>query len=118
MLTIVICAFVGSMLFNFFVILFGTKDIEALKARMASGGSYLKEVNDALVDGLGDQAATLLKLLLTVAAIIFLIYHLVTAVLALLAVALGTWAAKRAYKVPAVSNVLRRIATYINRLRG
>ena len=118
MLTIIICAFVGSMLFNLFVIVFGTKDIEALKARMASGGSYVKEVNDALIEGIGDQAATLVKLLLCVGAVIFLIYHLVTAVLSLLAVALGTWAAKRAYKVPAVSSVLNRIATYINRLRN
>lgn len=117
MLTAIIVAFAGSLAFNLFVIVFGTKDVEALKAKIARGDSFLKEINRALVEGLGDQAATALKLVLAVLAILFLIWHLVTAVLCLLAVALGTWAAKRAYKIPAVSNALNKLATYVNRLR-
>jgi len=117
MLTPIIIAFAGAVLFNFFVIMFGTKDVDALKAKIARGDSYLKQVNQALVDGLGDQAATALKLVLVVVAILFLIWHLVTAILCLLAIALGTWAAKRAYKISAVGNLLNKVATYVNRLR-
>jgi hypothetical protein len=117
MLTVIVTAFASALLFNLFVIVFGTKDVQALKTKMAAGGSYLKEINRALIEGLGDQAATGLKLVLTVLAILFLIWHLVTAILALLAVALGTWTAKRLYKITAVSEVLNRLATYVNRLR-
>ncbi len=117
MLTPIIIAFATAVLFNFFVLAFGTKDVDALKAKIAKGDGYLKQLNEALVEGLGQQGATGLKLVLTVCAILFLIWHLVTAILCLLAVVLGTWAAKRAYKIPAVGNLLNKVATYVNRLR-
>lgn len=112
-----IIAFTVSVLFNFFVILFGKKDIETLKAQIAKGDSYLKQINEAMIEMLGDKGATVLKLILAIFAILFLIWHLLTAIGVLISIFAGTWAAKKAYKIPAVSSVLNKIATYVNRLR-
>lgn len=117
MLTVILAAYGGAVLFNFFVLAFGTKDVEALKAKIARGDSYLKQINEAMTDALGDQGATALKLGLSAIAVLLLIVNLVNTVLALLAVVAGTWTAKRAYKIPSVANAINKVTTYVNRLR-
>ena len=117
MLTIIIATLVVSILFNLFVIVFGTKDVEALKAKIARGDSYLKEISKGLTEALGEKGATALKVLLVLLAVVMLITHLVTAIGILVAVAVGTWAAKRIYKIPAAQNLLNKVATYVNRMR-
>ena len=54
---------------------------------------------------------------LVLLAVVMLITHLVTAIGILVAVAVGTWAAKRIYKIPAAQNLLNKVATYVNRMR-
>jgi len=112
-----VTAFIVAMLFNFFIILFGKKDLEQLKAKM-SIGKYMKEINDGLISGLGDTGATLIKLAIAIIVILFIIFNLIPTLLTLLVIAIGTFTAKKAYRIGAVSNILNKIATYINRLRN
>lgn len=113
---LVIIAFFLSVLFNFFIIIFGKKDLEYLRTRL-SFGTYIQEINSGMVDMIGDRGATVVKLGVVIAFGIVLLFNFVGVVLLVGAIGIGTVVAKKAYQIPAVSNILNRIATYIKRLR-
>lgn len=108
--------FVLAMLFNFYTTIWGKQDLEKLKGKI-SFGKYLKEMNEGLQDAIGDVAATIVKICFCILVVIIVFVNFWLCLACLLALVLGTWAAKKAYQIPAVSNVLNKIATYINRLR-
>ena len=113
---IFLIAFVCAFLLNIAVTVFGKQDIEALKQKI-SLSTYLSELNKALTREIGDTAVTVLKLVCTLVIVIFVLFNFIGCILTLISIVVGTLAAKWCYKIPAVSNVINKIATYINRLR-
>lgn len=116
MIFFLIVAFVLTFLYNLVVILFGKKDIEALKQNVPIG-KYLKEIDALLVESIGDRATTVLKLAGCALLAVLLVVNILGFVGAGVGIVLGTIAAKRAYRVSAVSNLLNKVATYVNRMR-
>jgi len=108
--------FTLALLFNFYVMLFGKKDLTKLKEKI-SIQKYLKELDTALTEMLGDKGATIAKISGIILSIVFVVMNAVTFLLSALALLVGTYAAKKLYVVPTVSNVLNKLATYINRLK-
>jgi hypothetical protein len=116
MIIIFIIAFLATFLLNFAVIVLG-KDTMAQLRTDHSLKHYLSEANALLTDSLGDQGATVVKLSLVVIAGLFLIFNLIPTLVCLLAVVVAVIAAKAVLRIRAVSEMLNRLATYINRLR-
>lgn len=108
--------FAISLIANIYVIVFGCKDVNSLKERL-SMGKYLAIVNKSMVENLGDKGATAAKLGCVVLVGIFILFNVWSFVGALVGLFAGMVAAKRLYQVPAVSNVVNKIATYVNRMR-
>lgn len=108
--------FTLALLFNFYVILFGKKDLTTLKEKI-SLKKYLKELDTALTEALGDVGATFTKLICILFCIVFVVVNAITFLLSAVSIVLGTYAAKKLYPLPIVSNYLNKIATYINRLK-
>lgn len=117
MLYIIAGIFLASVLINYaLIVLFTQEEVAELKNKM-SFGSYVKELDEVVRDEIGDQGATILKICLVVVAVLWAIFSIKFLLLSLAAILLGTWASKKAYQVPAVANVVNKVATYINRLR-
>lgn len=116
MIPIFIFVFVLVVLFNWYTILFGKKDLEQLKNKI-SIQKYLKEMNEALSTGIGEKEASLVKLVAIVLCVVIVICNAYAFLAVLVALIVGTFAAKKSYQVGAVSNLLNKMATYINRVR-
>ena len=72
---------------------------------------------DSLSEIISDRGVTIFKLSMIGLGGLFVLLNPLMLLEFGLALWVGTWAAKKSYQVPAISNVLRRVATYINRLR-
>lgn len=116
MITLTVLAFLGAFLFNLYVLVFGKKDLDALKQKI-SIRQYLREIEDGLLQSIGDKWTTLLKILFIILSIVFVIFNVFSFLLCIAAIMGGTFAAKKSWEIPSVSNLLNKIATYINRLR-
>lgn len=106
-----------ALLFNLYVTIFGKQDIQKLKNKI-SFGTYLKEINKALDEMMGDTGATILKSLLIGFLILMALFNLLFLAECIIAIILGAYLAKKAYQVSFVNNWLNKLATYINRLRN
>ncbi len=105
-----------ALFFNWYTVLFGRKDLEQLKAKI-SIGKYLKEINEALESSLGRKGAAVTKVVLFLVAIAILVSNALLFLAGFVGLVIGTMLAKKSFKISAVSNVLNKIATYINRIR-
>lgn len=103
-------------LFNLYVVIFGKQDIQALKNKL-SISKYLSEINNSLKHAVGDEIAKWLKVVLILLLLMVVIFNIYFFIGCLIALILGTFAAKKAYQYPWTSNIINKIATYINRLR-
>jgi hypothetical protein len=99
-----------------YVIIFGKKAIESLKTKI-SIGKYLTEINESLDGLVGSQYASGIKYLLLILSAFFVIFNVAFFLKGLIAVVLGSWVAKKSFQISAVSNVLNKIACYINRIK-
>lgn len=116
MIIIFLITFVITVLLNWYIILFGNKDLEQLKNKM-SIQKYLREIEQSLVTEFGDKVTTWLKIGLIVLCIAIVIFNAFLFIGLLLGIILGTFLAKKSFKIGSLSNVLNKIATYINRVR-
>lgn len=117
MITLCILGFVGALLVNWFVLSVGKDAVSALQGAVPLG-KYLSQLNKVLVENLGEGGANVVKIGALLLVVLFVIFNLVGSILFVVALAVGTLAAKRGFKVPAVQNVILKVATYINRLRS
>lgn len=99
-----------------YVILFGKKDLETLKNKI-SIKKYIAEIEQSLVEMTNDKAVTAIKVALIVVSVAFVILNALAFLQILAAVVVGTFGAKKSYEIPAVSNYMNKLATYINRLK-
>lgn len=106
----------ATVLFNWYVILFGKKDLEVLKSKL-SIRTYLKEIEDGLDKIFGDNFTTILKIVFIVLSVVVVIANAFLFLAGLGAFLIGVWLAKKSYQFGPVMSVLRRIAIYINRVR-
>lgn len=116
MITVFVLVFVVTLLLNWYIILFGKKDLEQLKNKI-SIGKYLKEIDESLVKEIGDKYTTLIKISLIVLSIVIVLTNAYLFLSGLVALILGTSVAKKSFKVGAIQNVLNKLATYINRVK-
>lgn len=116
MVTIFIILFFLTLVFNWYVILFGRKDLEELKSKI-SLRKYLKQINESLESAIGARNATFVKIGVIVLSLVIVIAKAFFFVAGLAGLVLGTFVAKKLYQVGAVSNILNKLATYINRVR-
>ncbi len=108
--------FLVTVLVNLYIVVFGKEDLEHLKGKI-SLRLYLRELDASIVDGIGDRGATAVKLSIILLSVAVIIVNALTFLGCLVAVVLGTFVAKKLHQVSAVSNLLNKVATYINRLR-
>lgn len=113
---IFLVTFPFAFLLNLYIIIFGKKDLTALKEKI-SIKKYITEIDESLKSLLGENNTKIFKGVLGLLSVIFVIFNAIAFIECLLAVLLGTFAAKKSYQIPCVSNILNKIATYINRLR-
>ncbi len=116
MLTISLVAFILTILFNWYVAIWGKQDLDQLKQKI-SIKKYLADISNGLEEGLGKKGSTITKLLIIIILIGILVANAFLLLGVLVSVALGMYVAKKLFQVGAVSNILHKIATYINRLR-
>lgn len=107
---------VVTFILNTYILIFGKSDLQALKNKI-SIKKYLREIEDSLVAVVGDGWVTVLKLTLVAFTLISLFLNVLLCLVFVGAVLLGTFGAKKSYEIPSVSNVMNKVATYINRLR-
>lgn len=111
-----ILAFLIAFLLNVYVLLFGKVGLEHVKSKI-SISKYLTEIKGSLESIFGKDA---LKYLVCITGLICAVVVIVNAVALLMmicGIVAGTFIAKKACQFPATSNVLNKIATYINRLK-
>ena len=108
--------FILALLFNFYVTLFGKKDLTKLQEKI-SLAKFLKELDADMTKAIGDKETTILKIVVAFIGIIFVLVNAVMFLFCAAAILLGTYAAKKLYPIPMVSNYLNKLATYINRLK-
>lgn len=108
--------FLLAILANLYILAVGTRDIETLKGKI-SIGKFIKLTNESLSDMVGDTAATIIKIVAALLLVAILIANAMFFLICILAIVGGVVASAYLYKVPAVSNIVNKIATYINRLR-
>lgn len=113
---IYVLIFLGALLVNLYIILWGKGDLEKLKSKV-SLRAYMKELEIAMDEMIGDKGTTALKIVFILLCIVIVLMNATFFFLSLLAFILGTYVAKKSYQIPIVSNILNKIATYINRLR-
>lgn len=116
MLTIIVLAAIASLVGNLAVILFGKPDLAKLRAKL-SVGAYLRELDLGLTESIGDRGATALKVVLVILGIVLVISNAFLLLFILVGAWAGMFGAKRLYRISAVSNVLNKFTTYINRMR-
>lgn len=114
MLITFIITFVGSVVLNIYILLWGKKSIEELRAKM-SVGKFLKEINDTLVHETSEHFVFAMKTLGILLLLAIAIHNALLLLAALVGIALGVFVAKRCYENPASQNELNKLATYINR---
>ncbi len=105
-----------TVLLNWYIILFGKKDINQLKTKL-SIRKYLVQIEESIDNELGHSATTFVKLGFAAILVLLVIFNITFFVLSVLAIMLGVFLAKRSYQIGMISNVLNKIATYINRVR-
>lgn len=108
--------FIVAFLLNVYLVIWGKKDLERLKMKIPLK-EFIREMEESLNDAIGDKASTVAKIFAILLCVVLVFMNALMFFGGLLAFILGTWTAKRAYQIPAVSNVLNKIACYINRLR-
>ncbi len=113
---IFLIALMAAILFNFYIVVFGSADIQKLKQSI-SISKYIQEMNVSLTDALGDKPATALKLLLIALSVMLVIFNALFFIQVILGIIIGTFGAKKLGQMGAVSNWLNKIKTYINRIR-
>ncbi len=116
MITAFLIVFFAAVLVNLYVIVCGRKDIDNFKQAL-SIGKYLSELNTSMVSELGEKGTAAVKVGLFVVAVLIVIFNVFFFLAGGIGLVLGTMAAKRLYQFPAVSNVLNKIGTYVNRMR-
>ena len=112
-MTFIITFFV-TLFLNVYILIFGKEDINNLRSRL-SFGKYLKEIDQALADSMGYMWASLAKFLFIIFLVLSLLFNYLFFIMVFVAVALGTWCAKKLYSVPMVNGFLNKVATYIKR---
>lgn len=110
-----ILIFVIVVLLNLYIS-FWKKDLEQFKNKI-SIGKYVKEINESLVSSVGEKNTTLIKIAAVLLSIAIVFYNAVFFLGCLGAVVSGTITAKKLHQIPATSNIINKIATYINRLK-
>lgn len=101
---------------NWYIILFGKKDLEQLKNKV-SIKKYLAEIEDSIDKSFGKKITTIVKLALIAVSIVVIVANAFLFLVSIGAFVLGVFLAKKSYEFGPVANVLRRIAIYINRVR-
>ncbi len=113
---IYIVVFFVALLLNLYIVIWGKGDLNKLKAKVPLK-TYLKELESSLDEMIGDKATTTAKIIAIILCVMIVIFNAILFLGMLVAFILGSFVAKKSYQIPAVSNVLNKIATYINRMR-
>lgn len=111
-----VAVLVATILLNWYIILFGKKDLEQLKAKL-SIKKYLAEMGDAMEKAIGRAGSICVQLGFVVLSGVIVIANAFLFMAGIGGFVLGVFLAKKSYQVGSISNVLRRIAIYINRVR-
>ena len=115
MITIFISILVITIVINWYLELLSNKSVEQLIKETAIK-DYIKEIEFEISKQVGDKNLIYIKLSLWIIALLFIIFNWLLAIVAILAIVIGTIAAKRLIKVVSVASYLNKIATYINKL--
>ena len=116
-LLVVLLVLVLTMLVNWYVLVLGHADLQALKAKVPLK-RYFNELKSSSFEMMGEGPTLLFGLALSVLLGTIVLVNAVLFAELIVAILLGTWLAKKGHQVPAISNVLNKVATYVNRLRS
>ena len=111
-----LAVFAASVLANLFIIIFGKADVDALKSRVPLR-KWVRELDADMARTIGSGGTVAVKLAACSLVVLFLAFHLVTAILSLLAAGIGILASRRVYAFPPANAFLNRMAVYVNKLR-
>lgn len=111
-----IIGFIGAMLFNLMIIIFGKKNIAELQNKV-SISKYLKEFNELCIEEMGDTAVTVCKLVMILFCIFLAVMNIFPMIAFVVAVTLGTGLSKKLYTIPSINALINLASVYINRLK-
>lgn len=104
------------LLLNFYIILFGTKDIDKLKSKICLS-KYIDDINTNLKNLVGGKMTIAFYGVVFMVLVLLLLVNILSLLQICLAIIFGTYLAKKLYDIPKISNVMNKVAVYINRLK-